>query len=60
MAEVYRLMANQPIDEEWPTLGGGTVHVYIPPERKRPWSMDTRSPYEHLYHEDPNDWRQWH
>jgi hypothetical protein len=28
---------NGTIDERWPTIGGGTIHVVIPPEKRRPW-----------------------
>lgn len=26
------------IDEVWPTIGGGTLHVTICPDCRRPWS----------------------
>ena len=29
------------IEECWPTIGGGMIHVVIPPENRRPW-FDTR------------------
>lgn len=33
----FTMALNGTIDEHWPTLGGGTIHVVIPADHRRPW-----------------------